>query len=197
MTRLICLVLAMCCAASAVAQELPAAPAPERVPPYSYRFTVADRLLASQACVHEATWAGAELTADCGGILQVVMERRRRGESFSSALERTMPRFFSGSTSRAWTRALPSGPLRLDPPGWPYSYPARAHDASWLAVNTRVQDYMRGLEPLPCSPPPVRWFGRTTDGAALAATLAGGRWCEAVCGESRNAFLTRCGAPTE
>lgn len=190
--RLICILAATAyLAAGAPAQELPAL---ELVPPYSYRFTVGDRLLAAQACVHEATWAGAELTGDCGGILQVVMERRHRGETFAEALSRTMPRFYAGATSRSWTRHLPSGPLRVDPEGWPYDYPARAHDEAWLGTNRRVQAYMRGAEPLPCSPPPRRWFGRTTDGAALAATLAEGRWCEARCGESRNAFLVRCGA---
>ena len=166
----------------------------ELTPPYSYRFTSADRVFASRACVHESTWAGAERTADCGGIIQVVMERRHRGETFSEALARTMPRFAAGITSRAWTLRLPSGPLRVDPEGWPYDYPARHHDDSWLAVNLRVSRYMRGEEPLPCSPTPRRWFGRETDGAALARTLAGGRWCEARCGESRNAFLARCGA---
>lgn len=165
---------------------------PEPVAPYSYRFTVGDRLQAARACVHEATWAGSERTADCGGIIQVVMERRHRGETFTEALARTMPRFAAGITSRSWTLHLPSGPLRLDPEGWPYDYPARVHDEAWLATNTRVQNYMRGVEPLPCSPTPRRWFGRETDGEALRATLAGGRWCEAICGESRNAFLTRC-----
>jgi hypothetical protein len=161
--------------------------------PYDYRFTRADRLLAAQACVHEATWAGANRTADCGGIIQVTMERRHHGESFSRALElRTMPRFYDGVTSRSWTRHLPAGLLRVDPPGWPYDYPARVHDDDWLAVNQRVAGYMRGTEPLPCSPTPGRWFGRATDSEALRTTLATGHWCEAICGESRNAFLTRC-----
>lgn len=166
--------------------------------PYDYRFTRADRLLAAQACVHEATWAGANRTADCGGIIQVTMERRRPGESFSRALElRTMPRFYDGVTSRSWTRHLPAGDLRVNPPGWPYDYPASHHDDDWLAVNQRVAGYMRGEEPLPCSPTPGRWFGRTTDGEALRSTLAEGHWCEAICGESRNAFLTRCSALAE
>lgn len=178
---------------------------PEGVePPYDYRFTRGDRLLAAQACAHEATFAGAERTGDCGGILQTVMERRRparlvdghrrRADTFEEALARTMPRFYSGRTTRSWTRHLPAGPLRLDPPGWPYDYPARVHDDSWLAVNQRVAGYMRGAEPLPCSPSPSRWFGRMTDGDALTRTLAEGRWCEARCGESLNAFLTRCAA---
>jgi hypothetical protein len=174
------------------------------VAPYDYRFTREDRLLAAQACVHEATWAGATHTGDCGGIIQVVMERRRPtryrdghrfpAETFEHALARTMPRFYAGRTTRSWTRFLTAGPLRIDPPGWPYAYPARHHDESWLATNQRVAGYMRGSEPLPCSPTPGRWFGRETDGAALASTLAEGRWCEAICGESRNAFLTRCAA---
>ena len=162
-------------------------------PPYDdYVFTRTDRLSAAQACVHEATWAGAEHTGDCGGIIQVVMERRRPRETFSRALERTMPRFYAGVTSRSWTRHLPSGPLRTDPAGWPYEYPARVHDDAWLAVNLRVSRYMRGEEPLPCAPTPDRWFGRTTDGEVLARTLSEGLWCEARCGESRNAFLSRC-----
>jgi hypothetical protein len=176
------------------AQEAAVEAAVELTPPYSYRFTSADRVYAAQACVHEATWAGAELTGDCGGILQVAMERRHRGESFADALARTMPRFAAGITSRAWTLRLPPGPLRVNPEGWPYDYPARHHDDAWLAVNLRVGRYMRGAEPLPCSPTPRRWFGRVTDGDALARTLAEGRWCEARCGESRNAFLARCGA---
>jgi len=190
----------------------PAAPEPSLtltppeglVAPYDYRFTREDRLLAAQACVHEATWAGATHTGDCGGIIQVVMERRRPtryrdghrfpAETFEHALARTMPRFYAGRTTRSWARFLTAGPLRIDPPGWPYAYPARHHDESWLATNQRVAGYMRGSEPLPCSPTPGRWFGRETDGAALASTLAEGRWCEAICGESRNAFLTRCAA---
>lgn len=196
------------------APTVPAAPEPSLAltppegvePPYDYRFTRADRLLAAQACVHEATWAGAERTGDCGGIIQVVMERRRgvryvdgrrrRADTFEEALARTMPRFYAGRTTRSWTRFLEAGPLRIDPPGWPYDYPARHHDESWLGTNQRVAGYMRGSEPLPCSPTPGRWFGRVTDGDALASTLAEGRWCEAICGESRNAFLTRCSALT-
>lgn len=187
------------------AQELPEA-VESVARPYDYTFTRADRLLAAQACVHESTWAGAEITGDCGGIIQVVMERRRPAryvdghrfpaESFEQSLARAMPRFYAGRTTRSWTRFLPSGPLRTNPEGWPYDYPARHHDDNWLSVNRRVQGYMRGAEPLPCSPTPDRWFGRTTDGAALAITLAEGRWCEAVCGESRNAFLARCWAAT-
>ncbi len=190
--------------AEPVEPVVPVEPAPERSisltppegmePPYSYHFTREDRLFASQACVHEATWAGSTITADCGGIIQVAMERRNRGQSFVEALSRTMPRFSAGITSRSWTLHLPAGLLRVDPPGWPYDYPARRHDDDWLATNQRVAGYMRGAEPLPCSPTPRRWFGRTTDGDALARTLAEGRWCEAICGESRNAFLTRCAA---
>lgn len=171
--------------------------------PYDYRFTRSDRLLASQACAHEATFAGAH-TVDCGGILQTVMERRRPvryvghrrfpAETFERALARTMPRFYAGITGRSWTRFLPTGPIRDNPRGWPYAYEARHHNEEWLAVNLRVAGFMRGSEPLPCSPSPSRWFGRTTDGEALRETLAEGRWCEAICGESRNAFLTRCAA---
>lgn len=162
--------------------------APER--PYDYRFTRGDLTLASQACVHEATWAGASITGDCGGILQVVMSRRHEHERFEDALRRTMPRFYAGATTRSWTRHLPFGPIRVNPPGWPYEYPASHHSEDWHAVNIRVSHYMRGEEALPCSPEPVRWFGRTTDHAQLVSALARG-WEEAECGESRNVFLYR------
>lgn len=171
------------------------APEPEvPTPPYSYHFTRADRVVAAQACVHEATWAGATRTGDCGGIIQVVMERRRRGESFEEALARTMPRFYAGTTSRAWTRALAWGPLRHDPPGWPAGAPPASHyDDSWRGVNARIEHYVEGSEPLPCDPPPRQWFGRETDSEALGRAMDRG-WCEARCGETRNAFLARCGA---
>lgn len=174
--------------------EIAAEPAPS--PPYSYRFTRSDRVVAAQACVHEATWAGATRTGDCGGIIQVVMERRHRGESFEAALARTMPRFYAGTTSRAWVRALAWGPLRHDPPGWPEGAPPASHyDDSWRGVNARVEHYVEGLEPLPCLPTPRHWFGRRTDHDALAAMLDRG-WCEARCGETANAFLARCGETT-
>lgn len=154
------------------------------------RFTREDGLLAARACVHEATWAGAR-TGDCGGMIQVVEARRRDGEPFASALRRTMPRFSAGATARAWTLRLPAGPMHADPIGWPYPHAARVHDAEWLAVFSRVRDYMSGTLPLPCTPEPSAWLGRATDGDVLAARLATGFWREADCGETRNAFLYR------
>lgn len=194
-------VLAM--SASAPAQD------ESSTPPYApYVFTRADALLAAQACVHEVSWAGGTATTDCGMIIQVVMERREGDESFSSALRlRTMPNFYAGETDRAWTRGLPEGPIRRNPRftrastgeevAWPYEYPASVHSDHWRLVYERVHGYMRGREALPCTPAPVRWFGRTTDGEQLARALEEG-WCEPSCaGELRNAPLVRCPAGAE
>lgn len=151
-------------------------------------FVRTDGLLAAQACVHEATWGGAR-SGDCGGIIQVVETRRRPGETFSSALRRTMPRFARGATDRAWVSELPYGPLTRDPVRWPFRVPAAHYSDAWRAVLHRVSEYMHGLEPMPCTPAPSAWFGRRTDGNVLAARLDSGRWREADCGETANAFL--------
>lgn len=161
------------------------------VPPYDYHFTDADVLYASQACVHEDSWSGGSRNNDCGAMIQVFMEVRRAGETFRDAIRRRMPRFAAGVTDRAWVLNLPSGPIRRSVEGWPYGYPARVHSDDWRSVVFRVHGYLRGSEPLPCEMPPVRWFGRTTDGEQLAAALEDD-WCEAACGTTANAFLHRC-----
>ena len=154
------------------------------------RYSLADALLAAQACVHEATWAGGRGgTADCGGIIQVAEHSRAPGETFSSALRRRMPRFAAGTSDRAWVLGLPAGPLRVAPAGWPFRVPARHYAPAWSGVFARVSDYMHEREPLPCSPEPMGWFGRETDGDALAARLATGLWRESDCGTTHNAFV--------
>lgn len=165
---------------------------------YAYEFTIRDRLLASQACVHEATWAGGTRTFDCGGIIQVVMNRRDDGETFEQSLAQTMPRFYGGRTSRAWVRELRAAPIRENPTGWPWSVPASHYSRSWRSVYARVDAHMSGAEPFPCSGAPTRWLGRVADSEMLARDLASGRWREARCGEARgdeptttNAFLER------
>lgn len=150
--------------------------------PWSYHWTNEDRLAAAQACVSEASWAGARRAADCGGILQVTMTRRHRGESVREALVRTMPRFFGGRTSRAWVLALTARPIRVDPPGWPYEVPASHYSDSWRAVYARTQRFIDGEEPLPCAPTPNWWFGRVTDHEAITRALDRGR-VEVSCGE--------------
>ena len=169
---------------------------PPPVPPYDYEFTHRDRLLGAQACVHEASWAGGQRTHDCGGILQVVMARRRlerrtadgrltrRAETFEEALARTMPRFYARTTTRAWVRELPAGPITRNPPSWPaaWSVPARRYSDSWHNSFRRTSMYMDGVEPLPCFPTPRQWFGRAVDHEAIARAIAAG-WAESDCGE--------------
>lgn len=179
-TAAITLALASTLASITVAQEDADAPLPSR---YSRR----DVLLAAQACVHETTWAGAT-TGDCGGIVQVVEARRAEHERFEAALARTMPRFYAGTTSRAWSRALRAGPITTLP-GWRASVPARAYSDHWHEVYVRTANFMLGREALPCAETPRRWFGRATDHEALERALASGQWAEAHCGETRNAFL--------
>jgi hypothetical protein len=153
------------------------------------RWTQDDGLLAAQACVSEATWDGASSTSDCGGIIQVVEARRGEHETFAAALRRTMPRFFGGRTDRIWALHLPFGPIVRNPEGWPYTYGAAHHSRQWAAVMARVHGYMREGVPLPCSPAPISWLGRETDGHVLADRLSSGAWLESSCGETRNAFI--------
>lgn len=154
------------------------------------RYSRGDVLLAAQACVHEATWAGGTETVDCGGIVQVVLNRQNEGETFASALRRTMPRFFAGRSDRAWARHLTFGPMRENPPGWPYTTVSiRNYDASWRAVFVRTMRYLEGVEALPCPDPVVGWMGRETDHRALERRLSSGFWRVSDCGPSRNVFL--------
>ena len=178
--------------------------APTPAPPWpDYTFTLEDRLVAAQACVSEASWAGGSRTVDCGGILQVIMERRRtardgrRAESFADAARRTMRRFFGGLTSRSWALGLGRHPIRANPVGWPEDAPPATHYSdSWRAVYARTQRFIDGEEPLPCSPAPRRWGGRGTDHDSIAVWIADG-WAESDCGApapgethaSVNAFL--------
>jgi hypothetical protein len=138
--------------------------------------------------VHETTWAGAT-TGDCGGIVQVIEARRAEHERFESTLARTMPRFYSLRTTRAWTRALRAGPIASTLPRWASPVPPSAYSDEWHAVYTRTANFMLRREALPCAETPLRWFGRATDHEALERTLASGAWREANCGETRNAFL--------
>lgn len=147
-----------------------------------------DILMATQGCVHETTWAGGH-TNDCGGIVQVIQNSRRPGESFSSAISRRMPRFFGGRTNRTWILGLQPGPVEDSPEGWPWDIPMSEFSSEWNAVYSRVREYMTGVRSLPCRRPPIRWFGRVTDAARLAAALASGNWVDAECGNSRNVFL--------
>lgn len=157
-----------------------------------------DVLYAAQACVHESSWRGGlGGTFDCGAQISVFLERRRTGEHFREVIARTMPRFARGSTSRAWVLSLPAGPLREDPPGWPAGYPARHDSDAWHGVFARVEGFLRGREPLPCTDV-EQWFGRRTDSERLSAMLATGRWIEADCNPSGalatqtlNAYLER------
>lgn len=153
------------------------------------RYSQADGLLAAQACVSEATWAGAATTNDCGGIIAVVEARRGEHETFSAALRRTMPRFTAGTTDRIWALHLPYGPITQNPQGWPYAYGARRHSDQWRAVVDRVRGYMLEGVALPCSPQPISWLGRRTDGHVLAGRLDSGHWRESSCGATQNAFL--------
>lgn len=154
------------------------------------RYTAADALDGSRACVSEATWLGGS-SPECGGIIQVVESRRHEGESFRSALHRTMPRFFGGRTDRLWALRLEFGPIRQNPEGWPYTYGAAHHSHDWHEVYERVTEYMNGTRPLPCSPQPSSWLGRETDGHVLADRLASG-WREVDCGgPTVNAFIAR------
>lgn len=162
---------------------------PVRLHAQTSAYTPADALLAARACVHESTWVGGAATNDCGGIIQVAEMRRRPTETFAQALRRTMPRFAAGATDRAWVLGLPAAPMTRNPQGWPFQVSAQHFDGAWHAVYARVVGYMRGREPLPCSPEPSRWFGRQTDGHHLAAALDSGMWREAECGPSANAFL--------
>lgn len=168
----------------------------EHAPAQAPLFSRSDAVLASRACVHEATFAG-ETTGDCGGIIQTVQSRRRAGETFSHALERTMPRFAAHTTDRSWVHDLRAELTTGNPEGWPFRYsfharrgPEGRSDAQrWNAVYLRVSRFMHGEEPLPCNPEPRAWYGRRTDGNVLAERLATGRWREAACGVTRNAFL--------
>jgi hypothetical protein len=158
-----------------------------------------DALLASQACAHESTFRGGHGgTFDCGAQIQVVQARRREDETFAHALRRTMPRFAARTTSRSWVHGLPPGPLRADPPGWPYQYAAMHDSEAWHSVFSRVNDFLGGVEPLPCAERPEMWFGRRVDHEALEARLASGRWRETDCNpggnpqtQTLNAYLTR------
>lgn len=151
-------------------------------------ITPEDILRATQGCVHETTWAGGR-TTDCGGIVQVIQNSRRPGESFSSAISRRMPRFFGHSTRRTWVLYLQPGPIQTNPEGWPYDVPMSEFSSEWNSVYTRTREYMTGAKSLPCRKQPIRWFGRVTDADRLAAALASGDWVDAECGNSRNMFL--------
>lgn len=141
-----------------------------------------DYLLAAQACVHENGWrGGVDGTFDCGAQIQTFLTRRFQNETLRAVIMRTMPRFSNGSTSRAWVRELPLGPLRVDPAGWPAPYPARHDDDAWHGVVLRVRDFLTGREPLPCAEPPEHWFGRLVDHEAIQARLDSGRWVAADC----------------
>ena len=150
--------------------------------------TQEDILKATQGCVHETTWAGGH-TNDCGGIVQVIQNSRRPGETFSSAISRRMPRFFGRTTNRTWVLDLQPGPVQDDPQGWPYDVPMSAFSSEWNRVYTRTRGFMTGVHALPCRRQPIRWFGRVTDADRLAAALASGDWVDAECGNSRNVFL--------
>lgn len=131
-------------------------------------LTQADVLLAAQACVHENSWqGGVGGTFDCGAQIQVFLTRRLAHEPLRHVIERLMPRFAAGTTSRSWVHGLPWGHLREDPPGWPALYPARHDDDRWHAVAERVVGFLRGREPLPCASPPEAWFGRYVDHEAI------------------------------
>lgn len=180
----------------AVASVVPGVEAPpptSPTPPYPH-LTRSDALWAARLCVHEATWAGAH-TSDCGGIIQVILNRRDTGETFTEELSETSPRFWAGTTRRAWSRFMLAGRMRVNPPGWPADWPpVSSYDDNWHTVYDRVVSYMLGHTPLPCSGHPIRWFGRTTDGRQLREALATGNWVETTCvgdgdDEERNAFL--------
>jgi hypothetical protein len=144
-------------------------------------LTRADALLAAQACVHENSWQGGiGGTFDCGAQIQVFVTRRLAHEPFQHVIERLMPRFAAGRTTRSWVRQLPFGPMREDPPGWPALYPARHDDELWHGVFTRVSGFLRGREPLPCAQPPEAWFGRYVDHEAIEHRLTLG-WREIDC----------------
>lgn len=159
----------------------------------------ADALLAAQACLHENSYAGGiGGTTDCGAQISVFLARRNRGESLSDVILRTMPRFAAGTTSRAWVRAMPWGPLRENPPGWPALYPARHDDDRWHSVVLRVRGFLSGREPLPCVSPPHEWLGRVTDGDVLAERLRRG-FVEIDCSggsprQTLEAYIARPGA---
>lgn len=144
-----------------------------------------ERLMMARACVHESDF---DSTRDCGAMMQVVSARRRDGESFGSALRRTMPRFSAGITDRAWTLALPEGPLRAVA-GWPWRVSPGAYSAAWATVRARVDAFARGSEPLPCDAAPWHWFSPRTDGRAIRTRLDSGLWRVAACGSVRNVYL--------
>lgn len=144
-------------------------------------LTQADVLLAAQACVHENSWrGGVGGTFDCGAQIQVFLTRRARGETLRHVIERLMPRFAAGRTTRSWVLGLPWGHLHEDPPGWPALYPARHDDERWHGVATRVSGFLRGLEPLPCERGPEAWFGRAVDHEAIERRRQLG-WLEIDC----------------
>lgn len=151
-----------------------------------------DVVWAARLCAHEATWAGGvpgspgvSGTADCGGIIQVLINRREArwpGEGFEQVVSHTSPRFYGGTTDRPWARVMPATPLRADPVGWPATWPhATNYTDRWHAVYQQTWNYMTGATPLPCDGHVDHWFGRRCDGDRIAAMLATGRWAEVEC----------------
>ena len=151
-----------------------------------------DVIWAARLCAHEATWAGGvpgdagvRGTADCGAMIQVIINRREArwpDENFEQVIAHTSPRLYAGTTDRPWAHIMPQGALRANPLGWPATWPhARNYTERWHSVYQQTWNYMTGATPLPCDGHVDHWFGRRCDGDRLAEMLATGRWTEVAC----------------
>ena len=160
------------------------------LPSVASAYSDADAHLLARACVHESDWYGGTYN-DCGGMLQVIEQRRASGETFRSALLRTMPRFARGTTDRPWPMGLPNGPIVRNPAGWAAPSGASVYSGRWERVLARVRSFMSSAEPLPCDARPWHWFSPRTDGRQITDRLFSGQWRVADCGMTRNVFMYR------
>lgn len=124
-----------------------------------------DALWLARLCTHEVNWRGGDARMnDCGGIMQVIRNRARVwGEpTFLDALSRTSPRFFAGSTNRAWARELDAGDTST-PANWPverWGEFERFSDDFDLVYERSLRFVSGDLAP-PCRGRPRNWLSRT------------------------------------
>lgn len=156
-----------------------------------------EQLWLARSCAHELTW---NTEHDCEPMYQALMStldvagrytRDGRRRTLVDAIRIYQRRFYGGTSTRPWARALLPG-MVSNPEGWPSRWPSFNHYTSdFDRVYAQAGNIVRGEVDTRCVERPRHWGSRDPrlpDAARAQRAIDAGRWREVDCGPTLQAY---------